>query len=435
MYKNPIPDGFARHMTRRLSPQLFYRTLIIWILCVVLLGITPLAGGAIILPTDQIAGVAYEQQGLTTDQMVSINAACGMLATSQGDVLWARFPQSRNSIASITKVMTAIVALDNVSVDDQVYVSWQAASVGESSAELVADQYYSMDYLLRAMLLISGNDAAMAIAEHVAENRKLPQEGEVNDGFIIGSPSPKADFVKMMNDKAFELGMKETRFANPSGLDEQGHYSSAEDVITMVTYAMKNEQFREIVASQTLTMPNGDVRTNTNELLGTYEGANGVKTGMTFDAGECLAASAKRGDIELYSVILAASSNEERFSQSATLLDFGFEHYATRVLLEPGSKLKDVEVGNYLDTTIAVGVDESVSATYFDLLDEIEEDLVVPPLRAPIKVGDTVGTVSFLQDDEVLVTAPVVALEAIEKPGFFKMISIEAQRLWRSISS
>jgi len=386
----------------------------------------PLAAFAVVLETDLIAGVPYPERGLMAEEMVDIDAPSAILVTRGGQVLWSRDAHVRRSIASITKVMTAILAIENGTLTDEAPISYEAATVGGSTANLVAGEAYPLRTLLDMMLLVSGNDAAVAIGEYLG--------GSGSDYLLGTSPEAGANtdpFITLMNTKAAELGMKDSHFNNPQGYDDEFHYSSAADVATMSAYAMTLPLFREIVASP------GDPESpfqNTNELLRTFEGANGVKTGFTDNAGSCVAASALRDDIELYAVVLGSQSEESRFVEAAQLLSFGFDHYATRTLLEADMQLGSTEVKNYLDVTVPVGITDEVTATYFDLLGPVEQEITIEPVRAPVEVGTVVGFVTFTQNGEQIARAPIVSFEAVAKPGFFEAVSIALTRLWRTIT-
>jgi len=375
---------------------------------------------------DLISGVAYADRGLMAEQMVDIDAPAGILVTRSGQVLWSRNADEHRSIASITKVMTAILALENGNPDDMVEISYEAATIGGSTANLAVGEVYPLGDLIEMMMLASGNDAAIALSEHVGTqlgnqpNRDEGQDPGVEIGFEGGSAGSEA-FIALMNQKATELGMGDTRFENPQGYDGENHYSSAADVAKMVTYAMAIPRFREIVASPDL--PDSLIQ-NTNQLLRTFPGANGVKTGMTDSAGNCVAASALRDDIEIYAVVLGSSTEDSRFTDAAALLTFGFDHYASRTLMEAGTILGTAEVLDYLDVGVEVGVDHEVTAVYFDLLGPVEHHVGIEPVRAPVEVGTIVGFISFTQNGIEIAREKIVSFEAVDKPTFFESISI-----------
>jgi len=226
-----------------------------------------------------------------------------------GQVLAEHNADLSRPMASTTKIMTAIVALENGDLDQQIEVSERAADIGEAEVGLVAGETLTLRQLLTSMLVRSGNDTAMAVAEGIG--------GTVED------------FVRMMNDKAAEMGLVNTHFINPHGLDADGHYTSARDLLTMALYAMQNPVFATAVRTQTVRLPDapdGSIRvvTTTNQLLGTYQGAIGVKTGYTGLAGHVLVAAAQRDGRRLYAVVMGS---KDSFGDAAALLDYGFAEF------------------------------------------------------------------------------------------------------------
>ncbi|MCL2491423.1 MAG: D-alanyl-D-alanine carboxypeptidase [Coriobacteriia bacterium] len=380
----------------------------------IVLGAFPLPCFAIVLENDLIAGVPFTQRGILADQMVDIDAPSGYLMTRSGTVLWARAPEDNRSIASITKVMTAIITIEADRLEEEAVVSWEAATVGGSTASFEQGQVYTVRYLLYAMLIVSGNDAAVTLAEHIGGD--------------------ESTFVAMMNKKATDLGLKHTHFTNPQGFDDEEHYSCAQDVATMVSYAMKLPLFREIVGTHQFDGIDGIPQENTNLLLTTFVGANGVKTGMTDAAGNCLAGSALRDEVEIYSVVLGTASEEERFQETRDLLTFGFEHYGRRLLMEAGTELGSVEVTDHLDTEVRVGLIDDVTAVYYDLVGPIEHTIDIAPISSPVTTSTVVGSITFTQNGEEIASEPLVSFEEVEKPTFFQSIKIALTRAWRWVS-
>lgn len=236
-------------------------------------------------------------------------------------VLGSQLPDERRSVASITKIMTALVALENGGFDDPVTISQRAADTGEREIGLVAGEEVTLGALLKAALIHSGNDAATAIAEHIG--------GTVER------------FVAMMNQRAQELGMRNTSFANPHGLDAPGHYSSARDMLVLARQAMSHPEFRDIVRSRLVVFPrapDGTMRvgTATNLLLGDYEGASGIKTGFTFQALLTFVATAERQGRRLYAVVLGSEGTRAHLVDARELFDYGFEDLAMYGILATG---------------------------------------------------------------------------------------------------
>lgn len=342
----------------------------------------------------------------------------GILCTSDGRELWSRDADAVRAMASTTKIMTAIVVLENTSLDDTVAVSASAGRIGESVAGIKSGDVFTVRTLLEGMLVKSGNDAAEALAIKVG-----------------GS---EAGFVEMMNRKAEELGLTATAYANPHGLDAAGHHTTARDLAILARYAMRNEEFRRIVGLPSVDLdgqgPAKELETS-NLLIGSYIGANGVKTGWTNDAGYCLVASAKRRDIELYAVVLGARSEQSRFDQAEKLLDWGFEHYTARYIASAEETLGVVPVTDYLDTNVDAVIADAVKAPVFDLDGEITRKIdLFEGVDAPVSKGQKIGTLTLAQGDRLLAQVPLVAGTAVERPGFFERIWIGIVRGWRSIT-
>lgn len=348
----------------------------------------------------------------------NVKMAAGVLSTSDGRELWSRDVDEQRAMASTTKIMTAIVALENASLDDTMSVTSSAGRVGESVAGLKTGDVFTIRTVLEGMLVKSGNDAAEALAIHIGGSEER--------------------FVVMMNDKATDLGLTSTRFANPHGLDAKDHHTTARDLAVLARYAMSNDEFRRIVGLPSVDLdgqgPAPELETS-NLLIGEYLGATGVKTGWTNDAGYCLVASAKRRDIELFAVVLGASTEKSRFDQAEQLLDWGFEHYATRFIASADETLGVVPVTDYLDVSVAAIIEEPVKAAVFDLDGDIQRKIdLYAGVKAPVQRGDKVGTLSLSQGERLLAQVPLVAGGSVEPPGFFEKVWIAIVRGWRSIT-
>ncbi len=232
----------------------------------------------------------------------SIQADSAILIEEQsGEVLFSLNPQEARPIASTTKIMTALIALQFGDLDKVIPVSAKAADTGESSINLQEGEELSLQDLLYGALMRSGNDACVAIAENVAGSEEL--------------------FVALMNRAAQFYGARQTHFHNTNGLPDQEHYSCARDLALFTQQAFQYPLFSQIVASRSQTIGSRSF-TNTNALLWSYAGADGVKTGTTNAAGKCLVASATRDDCRLIAVILHSS---DRYGDAQKLLDFGFQ--------------------------------------------------------------------------------------------------------------
>jgi D-alanyl-D-alanine carboxypeptidase (penicillin-binding protein 5/6) len=379
----------------------------------------PSAASAAVLDSDTVGGVPLSEVAAEVrDGAPDLIMKAGALTTPDGRVLWGRNVDGRRAMASTTKIMTAVVVLENAGLDESVNISRTAARVGESAADIRAGETYTVRELLEAMLVRSGNDAAAALAEYVGGSEE--------------------EFVAMMNEKAITMGLADTRFENPHGLDDFGHFATAEDLATLTRYAMANDEFRRIVGLREVTIDGGkDSRTlvSSNELLRTYTGANGVKTGWTGSAGYCLSASAEREAVELTAIVLGSSSEAKRFDEASALLDWGFENYGLRELASAGETLAVVPVADYLDVSVGAVLDEDIVEPVFVPDGEIATELeTMPEVSAPVEAGQRLGTMTITQGERLVTQVPIVAATAVERPGFFERIGIAFTRFWRSLT-
>jgi len=249
--------------------------------------------------------------------------ASSVIDVKSGRIVFQANGDARLPIASLTKVMTAIVAIEHGKLDDVVKVSANAYGKEGSSIYLHLGEEMTLHTMLYGLMLRSGNDAATAIAEHVG-------------GSVEG-------FVYLMNEKARLLGLKNTSFRNPHGLDEEGHYSSANDLAVLSAYALQNETFQEIVKTKVKTAPNPNEKwdyrwTNKNKMLNFYEGADGVKTGYTTLARRTLISSATRNGQQFAVVTL---NDGDDWNDHRRLLDYAFRHYPTTTIVRKGERVEE----------------------------------------------------------------------------------------------
>jgi len=366
------------------------------------------------LAADRVDGTTPAKLKITKEALPEVSMRSGALVTEDGRVLWSRKANERYAMASLTKIMTAIVALENSDPTDLVAVPQSAKVIGESTSFLRAGEKLKMSELLEALLVKSGNDAAITVAVHVAGSEEA--------------------FVKMMNEKADELGLSETRFANSHGLDEKGHRSSASDLAVLARYAMRSERFRDIVKKRSARIQHeGGAQKieNTNLMLRNYKGANGVKTGWTNDAGYSVVVSARRGKQELYAVVLGTPSERRRFAEATDLLDWGFAHYREQTLASAGTVVGEAPVSDYLDATVPGAFPKDETLSVFDLSGPIDRTVTMAAVRAPVRKGDRVGVATFTQRGRVVATVPLVATIDVEKPNLLERFGIGIVRLWR----
>ncbi|WHH60734.1 D-alanyl-D-alanine carboxypeptidase family protein [Petroclostridium sp. X23] len=319
--------------------------------------------------------------------------------TVNGRVLYNKNAFNKRQMASTTKMMTAILAIEKGNLNDIVTVSKRAAYVGGSQANLKVGEKIKLGNLLYALMLPSGNDAAIAIAEHIA--------GSVED------------FVKVMDEKAYAIGAKNTKYGSPHGLD-RNNYSTAYDLAVIARYCLSNPVFAEIVSTESKVIPregteNGKQYYNTNEMLGSYEGADGVKTGYTGPAGRCLVTSATREGWQVVSVVLGANSRSSRSSDSRKVLDYVFANYPLVTVLSDGQRMESV--------TLVKGKKQQVSAVNKgditlhisdDELIGIQREFILPEkIIAPVRKGQTIGKVIFKLEENPIGSCELYAGEDI----------------------
>jgi D-alanyl-D-alanine carboxypeptidase len=337
----------------------------------------------------------------------AVEAEAALVATRSGEILHEIDGGERLPMASITKLMTALVALEELRLRRVVAVSPAAVGVEGSSIFLRAGERVSVRDLLAAALVQSANDAAYALA--AATTR-----GDV------------AAFVERMNEKADELGLEDTHFANPAGLDATGHYSSARDVLALARAAMREPIVRRLVA-----LRGGEAAGRSlyawNDLLRTYPGTFGVKTGHTNGAGWCEVAVARRDGTVVYAVVLGGPTRATRNADLAELLTFGFEHFGRLTLVEAGATYASASVPFEEEGVPLVAGDGARALVRIDR--PLDRRVVAPlALDAPVERGDRVGSIRVTQAGEVVADVPLVASRDVEEPSFGRRVSWYAGR-------
>lgn len=351
---------------------------------------------------------------LSKPPMVDAGAAIVIDAKS-GRILYEKNAFSRRAMASTTKIMTAIVAIENGRLEDEVTVSKRAASVGGSNVGLRAGQVLSLKELLYGLMLSSGNDAAIAIAEHIG--------GSVED------------FLEMMNSKAAELGLKDSSFKSPHGLDTDGHYSTAYDMAMITRYALKNKIFAEIVSTKSSHISIGGLY-NTNEMLDLYPGADGVKTGYTGLAGRCLVTSAMRNNFRIISVVLNCPTRTIRARDSKNMLDYAFENYKPYILLKRDENIGQIPVIKGIRKFVPVKAVEGIEMPLtIDEANNMKKEIELPDaMPAPVSSNVEIGNIKFVLDGKVMAQSPIITCANIRRKevlDYLKDIVQEWARLMR----
>ena len=333
-----------------------------------------------------------------------------LMEKSTGEILYAQNEHDALPPASVTKIMTVLLTMEaidsgRIALDDMVTVSAYAAGMGGSQVFLAEGEQMSVDDLLKAVCVSSGNDAAVALAEHVAGVTEL--------------------FVEQMNNRARELGMKDTHFVNCTGLTAEGHVTSAHDIALMSReLLLHHPAVRNYTTIWMDTLRNGTFGlSNTNKLIRFYEGATGLKTGFTQEAGYCISATAERDGMELIAVIMKGTTSDSRNTDAKTLLNYGFSTYAL-VDVQPEEPLPvlPVTLGTADTVTLTLPEDGCTLLLEKSRSSGLTQTVELPEtVAAPIQTGQQVGTLTVRQDDTALLTVPIVAAETVEKLSWSQM--------------
>ncbi|MDD4783520.1 MAG: D-alanyl-D-alanine carboxypeptidase, partial [Syntrophaceticus sp.] len=333
---------------------------------------------------------------------ISAKAAI-LIDEDSGRVLLAENAEQRLPEASLTKIMTALLVIENGYLDKDVVISKNAAETGESSIWLEEGEVLSRKELLYALMLPSANDAAVALAESVAGSEEL--------------------FVSQMNERVRELNLQNTHFANPHGLDAEGHYTSAFDLATLTREGMKDPLFRDVVTTKEMGIPwSGHdwerSLINRNQLLNRYQGSRGVKTGYTSNAGCCLVGAAQRGDMKLITVVM---NSYDMYGDTEKLLNYGFDNYEME-FLEEAEQPCQIKVSRGTSKTISVKPERQLAVAVLPAEKDqltLKTDLA-EQVQAPVKKGSVLGKGTVLLNDKEIGQINYIAQEDVaKKPPFW----------------
>lgn len=325
----------------------------------------------------------------------------------------------KSAMASTTKIMTTIVILEKADLNEKVTVSAKAGGTGGSRLGLKRGDKASVRDLLYGLMLRSGNDAAVALAEHVG-------------GSVKG-------FAELMNEKAIELGLTNTHFVTPHGLDDANHYTTALELAKLTDYAMDNETFAKIVGTKSITIYiNNQPRqiNNTNELLGALNGVVGVKTGFTNNAGRCLVTETKRNNMDIITIVLGADTKKDRTKDSVNLIEYTFSKYkmynVEEQIIEEFNKWKNINEKRILITKgkqsnpkLALGAIEKAIIPICDD-DKIEYSInALTEVEAPVEQWNVMGTLTVKLNGEILENIDIVNINEVQKrdwKDYFKIV-------------
>ena len=331
------------------------------------------------------------------------------------EIIWGKNENEKRAMASTTKIMTAIVVLENSNLEEEVTISKKAAGTGGSRLKINIGDKITIKDLLYGLMLRSGNDAAVALAETIG-------------GSIEG-------FSDLMNKKAEELGLKNTHFVTPHGLDDENHYTTAYELALLTDYALQNETFCKIVKTKIATISiNGNSRNiyNTNELLGVLNGVDGIKTGFTNNAGRCLVTSCTRDGNQIITVVLGCDTKKQRTSDSTKLIEYAFKNY-TRINLEEKVKeqfenwkqinLKRIYINKAEEQNIELELEE-IERKQIPIKIGEEKDITIEinaiyQHEAPIEEKTKIGNIIVKKKEEIIETIDIICSKKVEKKNIF----------------
>lgn len=368
-----------------------------------------------------LSGSCFGSTALQVDTDVSAEIVTApsaiLMEQSSGQVLYELNADEKMHIASVTKTMTLLLIMEalangKIKYTDTVTTSEYAASMGGSQVFLETGEQMSVEDMVKAIAVASGNDASVAMAE-----------------FISGTESA---FVEKMNEKAIDLGAKNTHFINCNGLDEtEEHYSTARDVALISCELLKYPDITKFTTIWMDSLRNGEFGlSNTNKLIRFYDGATGLKTGSTSVAKYCLSASAKRNNMELVAVVLGAPTTKDRFNSASRLLDYGFANYSI-----VSAETLDL---TFPEIPVVGGKVESVGVSAPDLnfivkkgnQDKIQYEIILPEkLSAPLKKGEEIGEIIFTLDGQELARRKLITGDDVPRIGFSSLF-LKMFKLW-----
>ncbi len=334
-----------------------------------------------------------------------------------GAVLYEKNPDQRLPEASITKVMTVLLTLEaldsgRIGWDDTVTCSAHAASMGGSQIWLEEGEQMTVRELLKATMVGSANDASVALAEHIGGTHE--------------------SFVAMMNQRAAELGLDGTAYKNCTGLDAEGHLTTARDIAVVSAELMRHQEVFEFSTIWMDSLRDGQMQlTNTNKLVRSYQGITGLKTGTTSQAGCCVVATAQREDMPLIAVIMGAPNSKTRFACAAQLLDYGFASYSLLDMTAAQVQTPAVTVLGGMETQLSTCVSmEGWALVPKGRTKDVQVEVAVAPdIAAPVEAGQTVGSVTLTLDGQLIARRDILTAQGTEAVTFANAFEV----LWESL--
>lgn len=352
------------------------------------------------------------QEGTSGDglNLASQAKSAMMIEASTGKIIYEKNADEPLPMASMTKMMTLLLIMENIengnlSWDEMITASEHAASMGGSQIFLEVGEQMSVEDMVKGICIGSGNDAAVAMAERIGGTEE--------------------NFVKMMNEKATNLGLKNTHFENACGLDSDNHYSSAHDMAMIAKELVSHEKILEYTGTYEdylrKNTENSFWLVNTNKLVRYYQGVDGLKTGYTSTAGYCITTTAKRNNLRLITVVMGEPTSAIRNSETTSMLDYGFNTYQIDQVLSKETVLskEKVTLGKQEYVEVVPKDDINILNTKIGTKRNVTYEVELESIKAPIKTGDSVGKINVMEDNKIIMTIDATVKTNIEKAGIF----------------
>lgn len=384
----------------------------VYLLCVLQL--------VVVLAVPAVANAAEEKKAPAVDLAPNATSAV-LLDADTGTIMFEKNKDAKLPPASITKIMTMLLimeALDKgtLKMEDKVSTSEYAASMGGSQIFLEPGEQMTVKDMLKGIAMASGNDASVAMAEKIAGSEEA--------------------FVQMMNEKAKELGMKNTNFKNPNGLPVDGHYTSAQDIALMSRELLKHSEVTQFTGAYQDYLRKDSPKpfwlVNTNKLVRFYSGADGLKTGYTSEAKFCLSATAKRDNLRVVAVVLGEPNTKTRNAEVGKLFDYAFSQYTSHQIFKEGDSIGSIKInkGSVSELPLTAKHQYSVLLKKGESKDDIRSELVLDKVKAPISMGQPIGKIVVHRGNELLAEFPVESPADVKKAGMWTMLKRSASHLF-----
>ena len=345
-----------------------------------------------------------------------------MLEASTGEIIFQKNVNEKRPPASMTKMMSMLLIMENIekgnlTFEEEVTSSAYASSMGGSQIFLKAGEKMKVEDLLKGIAIGSGNDATVAMAERIAGTEEA--------------------FVKLMNDRAKELGLNNTNFKNSTGLDAENHYSTAYDMSVIARELVKHKKILEFTGTYEDYLRKDSASpfwlVNTNRLVRFYQGVDGLKTGYTKEAGYCLTSTAEKDNMRLITVVMNEPSTQIRNGETSSMLDYGFNMYSVNKILDTDTSLQKgkVELGNDLEVEIVPTEEVKILNNKNSDERKVTYELELNTIKAPVKKGDIVGKIKVYEDNKIINEINATVKYDVDKANIFKIYYRNLKNLFK----